>query len=377
MSHLLTLVKPGNIEIARSTGCFLYDKEGQRYIDLESGVWCVGLGHNHPRINRSINKQLDNTLHLGYQAKNPLPEKLSMALQRKLKFSESKSVFLSSGSEAVDLAISISKHITNRNKICVIEGSYLSAFGHGKSQEGNKNLVSIENNNYTKLASFDFKDIAAFVFEPGTAWGKISFPSTEFIDAISKKAKANNCLVIVDEVTTGMGRTGKWFGFEHYRMLPDIVVCGKGLGNGYPVSSVTLNKTVANAFEEDPFRYAQSHQNDPLGCSVALEVIKEIERTDLVIKTEEKGILFKSLLKEITRKHPVIKDIRGRGLMLAVEFDDCDNAEKAHRYLLANKIISGIKSNVIRFMPPLIIDHELIHEVVDTFEKSLSLLPAK
>ncbi len=372
MDHILPLVESGEIEIIKSEGCFLFDSKDNVYIDLESGVWCVNLGHNNKRINRIIQRQLEKTTHLGYQVKNGISEKLSGALLEKLKFYNGRSVFLSSGSEAVDLSIKMAKHLTGRNKICTLNGSYLSAYGQGFSSKVNMELVSIRNNDFEKLASTDFSKIAAFVFEPGCAWGMISFPSEEFIDTVIKKVKSAGSLVVVDEVTTGMGRTGKWFGFEHYRMIPDIVACGKGLGNGYPISSVSVKKEIANAFEKNPFRYAQSHQNDPLGCAIALGVIKEIDRTDLVRRTEEEGILFKSLLKSICIKSNEIKEIRGRGLMIAMEFHEENKAKEVHKYLYDQRIISGYKLGSIRFMPPLIIDHGLIGKVSDTIEKALS-----
>jgi len=350
----------------------LYDHKGNKYIDLESGVWCVNLGHNHKKINRIIQRQLEKTVHLGYQVKSLHAENLSEALLEKLRLYNGNSVFLNSGSEAVDLSITIARHLTGRKRICTIEGSYLSAYGHGVSSSPNKELISIQNNDYEKLSSIDFSKIAAFIFEPGCAWGMISFPSVEFITAIAKKARSSAALLVVDEISTGMGRTGKWFGYEHYLLSPDIVACGKGIGNGYPLSAVSISEDLADAFGKNPFRYAQSHQNDPLGCAIALGVIKEIDRTDLVRRTEEEGILFKSLLKNISLKHDEIKEIRGRGLMLAMAFHKEENAKKVHQFLLDHQIISGQKLNILRFMPPLKIEHELILKVTQTIEMALN-----
>jgi acetylornithine aminotransferase len=371
MTHIIPFYDSCGIQVTESKGCYLYDKEGKAYLDLESGVWCANLGYNHKRINRALQRQLDKTMHLGLQVESALPEQLSRALLKKLMFFEGRSVFLSSGSEAVDLALTIAQHLTGRKGICKLEDSYLSAYGHASAAVKNRDLLSIRNNDYEKLASLDFKKMAAFIFEPGTAWGMIRFPSSEFITSLVKKARSGGCLLIVDEVTTGLGRTGKWFGFEHYRLQPDIVACGKGLGNGYPVSSVIMNKNTSDAFAKDPFRYAQSHQNDPLGCAVALEVIKEIDRTGLVHASDEKGSLFKSLLKKIRHKHKMIKEVRGHGLMLAMEFHDADIAARVHRDLLDRQIITGIKTNVLRFMPPLIIGHDLLHDVGSKIDDSL------
>ncbi|MCK4748620.1 MAG: aminotransferase class III-fold pyridoxal phosphate-dependent enzyme, partial [Bacteroidales bacterium] len=125
MMHILHLIDNGNVDIVRSEGCYLYDSDGNQYTDMESGVWCVNLGHNHKRINRVIRRQLDQTIHLGYQVKSELPDQLSQILLDKLRLYGGKSVFLNSGSEAVDLAISIAMHLTGRKKVCKIDGSYL------------------------------------------------------------------------------------------------------------------------------------------------------------------------------------------------------------------------------------------------------------
>jgi len=165
MNNLLPLTDTGSIEITQGSGCFLYDKDGNRYIDLESGVWSVPLGHNHKRINRIISRQLERVIHLGYQVTSGLPERLSEALLNKLRMYGGRSVFLSSGSEAVDLSIAIAKHLTQRNLICKIDGSYLSAYGHGSNGIHNKKLVSLPNNDFEKLSACNFSEIAAFVFD--------------------------------------------------------------------------------------------------------------------------------------------------------------------------------------------------------------------
>jgi acetylornithine aminotransferase len=374
MDHILPLTDTGNIEITKAGGCYLHDAEGNSYLDLESGVWCINLGHNHRRINRVIQRQLENATHLGYQVQCRLPELLSQTLLKKMRLYGGRSVFLSSGSEAVDLSITIAKRITGRKNISTIEGSYLGAYGQGQNSPENKAVINIPNNDYEKLASSDFSKIAAFVFEPGSCRGMIRFPSVEFISALVKKAKAAGTLIVVDEVTTGMGRTGKWFGYEHYRLIPDMVVCGKGLGNGYPVSSVSLSRDTAALFLHDPIRYAQSHQNDPLGCAIALAVIKEIERSGLVQKTEENGIFFKSLLKDIANKYNAIKDIRGFGYMIAIEFTDENQARSVHQALFNERMICGIRDNVLRLMPPLVMEHRLIQQVVEKIDQSVSMI---
>jgi acetylornithine aminotransferase len=374
MNPLIPLVESGNIVITRSEDCYLYDSDGERYIDMESGVWCVNLGHKHKRINRIISRQLDKSMHLGYQVKCDLPEQLSEKLLEKLRLYGGQSVFLNSGSEAVNLAITLAIHLTGREGICTIKGSYLSAYGYANQSVKNNTVTTIANNDYEKISACNFNDIAAFVFESGVSYGHVNVPSHEFVYTLVNKAKDAGCMILVDEVTTGIGRTGKWFGFEHFRLSPDIVACGKGLGNGYPVSSVSIRETIVSNLEKHSFRYAQSHMNDPMGCAIALGVLKEIERSNLIQQVEEKGILFKSLLKQLSVKYDIIKDVRGMGLMLAIEFSEERIAGHVHRFLLSRKIICGMKAAVIRFLPPLVIHHDIIHEVVDTIELSIKNL---
>ncbi|MFC2116667.1 aspartate aminotransferase family protein [Bacteroidota bacterium] len=370
--HLIPFLENGFVEISRSQGCYLFDPEGNQYLDLESGIWCVNLGHNHIRINKAITRQLNTVFHLGYQVGNKLPGNLSEELLHRLKLYDGKSVFLSSGSEAVELAIVLARKISGRKKICKLDNSYLSAFGFGSVSEHVKYQQNIPNNDYTKLVACNFRDMAAFVFEPGTAGGTIRFPSVEFISALVSKARNAGCLIIVDEVTTGMGRTGKWFGFEHYNITPDIVVCGKGLGNGYPISSVSVSKEMSKEFDRISFRYAQSHQNDPMGCAIGLAVINEIEKKGLLHICDEKGILFKELLKEVMNNQNRIHEIRGRGLMLAIEFQDAADTVRIHQSLLENRIITGLKGATIRLMPPLVINQQDIHPFVEKLNSILS-----
>jgi acetylornithine aminotransferase len=169
-----------------------------------------------------------------------------------------------------------------------------------------------------------------------------------------------------------MGRLGKWFGFQHYDFIPDIVVTGKALGNGFPVSSVTINSVLADKFEHSPFRYAQSHQNDPLGCSIALEVIKIIETNKLIDKSRTTGDYFKKQLEQIKFKYPEkIKEARARGLMLAIEFNESINGELINQQLFENGFVAGYRLNSLRFLPPLTITDFDIDKLISKLDEIL------
>jgi acetylornithine/N-succinyldiaminopimelate aminotransferase len=370
---IIPFYKQINRRIVQSKDFWVTDSEGKQYIDFESGDWAANLGHSNERIIQVIKKQVDLLIHDGLNFRNRESEELSLLLLEKLKLPNGKSTFLNSGSEAVNLAITIAKRLTGRNKILKIEGTFLSSYGHGQISDDNKNLLNIEFNNIDAIYRVDFSDIAAFVFEPGNSWGLVKYASADFVETIVSATRNNGGLIIANEVTTGFGRTGKWFGHQHYSFLPDIVSMGKGLGNGYPISAVSISEATAELFDNKGFRYAQSHQNDPLGCAIGIEVIKTFDETGLIEQSAEKGKFFYNLLIDLQKKHSnKIKEIRGRGLMLAIEFKQEIAVENLHKNLLEAGFIVGYKENTLRFMPPLTINETYIWEMVNTLDKFLN-----
>jgi acetylornithine aminotransferase len=262
--------------------------------------------------------------------------------------------------------------VTGRKKILTLKNSYLSAYGYAGNLGDNPDTELVPWNDIDALKKIRFGEIAAFVFEPGTAGGQIHFPSVEFISSLVKAARKNDTCVIIDEVTTGFGRTGKWFGFEHYNLKPDIVVCGKGMGNGYPVSAVSVSADFAHRIEHSRMQYAQSHQNDPLGCAVALEVINIIRKEDLIRKSRGSGKLFRELLDVLSEKFTQIIEVRSRGLMLAVEFRQETDTGHLISQLLDHGFITGRKGQVLRFMPPLTIRESDIIRLIKAMEEIVS-----
>ncbi|MBN1924927.1 MAG: aminotransferase class III-fold pyridoxal phosphate-dependent enzyme, partial [Prolixibacteraceae bacterium] len=352
-THIVPFYKVSDKLLVRSKDCLLFDSEGKQYIDFESGDWAAILGHSNCRITTIINQQAGLLMHDGLRFRNQPSEKLSERLLKILDFEGGKAVYLNSGSEAVNLAITLARNLTGREKILKLDCSFLSSFGFGQMSPVNTNLISIPMNNLNAIENIDLSHVAAFVFEPGNAHGLIKFPDHEFIVAIASKVQGNGGLLIANEVTTGMGRTGKWFGYQHYSYSPNIVAMGKGLGNGYPVSCVAIDKNVSDMFDKAPFRYAQSHQNDPLGCAVGMEVLAVMEDEELVRRSEEIGLFFLEKLSLLRKKYPeIFMDVRGRGLMLAMEMNSVLDAESIYSQLIEKGYLVGQKEKVLRFMPP-------------------------
>lgn len=370
ISSIIPLYKQTDKLIVKSKDCYLYDSDNKQYIDFESGDWAANLGHSNDRISEIIKNQADLLIHDGLRFRNKQSEDLSIRLLEKLSFNGGKSVFLNSGSEAVNLAITFAKNLTKRTKILKMDCSYLSAYGHGQITANNSDMLNVAINNSDSVSQIDFRDIAAFVFEPGNSSSLIKYPTNDFIKSIAFAIKQNDGLLIANEVTTGFGRTGKWFGFQHYDFKPDIVATGKALGNGYPISCVSITNKISILFDKCPFRYAQSHQNDPLGCAVGLEVINIFDSDGLIQQSFSKGHYFKEQLLNLQAKHKAaITDIRARGLMIALEFNSLVNAESIYLQLIDNGLLVGQKENILRFMPPLIIEKSHIDKLINTIDK--------
>jgi len=202
----------------------------------------------------------------------------------------------------------------------------------------------------------------------------VRFPSQPLIDKIVEKIRANGGIIMSNEITTGIGRTGKWFGFQHYPMQPDIVAMGKGIGNGYPVSVTAISGGIAQKMEKIKFVYAQSHQNDPLGAFVVKEVISIIEEENLLKKSEHLGnYLLKELLK-LKSDYPIIQSIRGRGLILAIEFKS--NAQEIYEELFNRGFILCKRPNteVLRLDPALTIENSTLDSFLITLDSILKNL---
>lgn len=362
--HLINLYDRSTKAIVRSSGCWLYDSDGRHYLDFEAGVWCTVLGHSHPRITACINRKAAISLHNGYRFLSQEASDLSCALQQRIGFTSGASTFLSSGSEAINLAISIALHLTGRSRILAFERSYLSAYGHGGLDPDNRTRQQFPDSVSPDVV--DLGEVAAVVLETGAAsQGGLHFPEHERVCRLLTRARAAGCLVIADEVTTGMGRTGLWFGFQHYKVAPDMVVTGKGLGNGYPVSGVTISTDVVHLMANKPFRYAQSHQDDPLGCAIGREVIATIAEENLVERSASMGAYFLGQLHQLMTSHDeAIVDVRGRGLLIAIELSERLDSSAINRNLFEAGFIVGHRPGILRFLPPFSVEKCHIDDVI-------------
>jgi len=359
-------------DFVRAEGCFVYDSTGRGYLDCESGVWCTALGHGHPRITEVIRRQAGQLMHLGFRYQSQVTEEAAAGLLDLTGLAGGRCVFLTSGSEAVNLALHLARLVAHKKRFVCLDPTFLASYGEGADQHGS--LWTHVDRDATSLDPImDWDDVAAFVLEPGSACGSIQFPSEGLVCRIADKVQGYGGLVVVDEVVTGFGRSGEWFGFNHFDIQPDIVAVGKGLGNGYPVSAVIVSQKVAKAVEATGLHYIQSHQNDPLGCAVALEVVRTLRDEGLIDRSRDVGRTFLDGLAALLPRCPAIKEVRGKGLMVAVELHEQIQVDQVFDRMLDRGFLIGCcpTFNLVRLMPPLTIAMHEIDRLLHALEAVL------
>lgn len=371
-------------DIVRAENCFLFDSKGNKLIDLESGVWCTSVGHNNKQLNNSISSQMNMITHTGFCYCHPQIDKTAQKLLEITGIIDGKCEFLCSGSEAMEYGIRLARTISSKPLALTFSDSYFGAYGDAAAKDPEKwhvfNWIDCGCNDPNgcdgtceDFEKIPFEKIGIFLFEPGSSSGLVRFPSTKLISKIVGKVRENHGLVVCNEITTGIGRTGKWFGYQHYGMSPDIVAIGKGLGNGYPVSATAVADTVIKQLSGKVFRYAQSHQNDPLGASVASEVIHIIEQQQLLARCCEIGNYLLEGIGHLINEKSIVKAVRGRGLMLAIEFKA--DAGKVYEKLLNKGFIVAKRpgTEVLRLDPALTIETASIDAFLNALAEIVSI----
>lgn len=372
-------------EIVHAGNCDLTDSGGNKYIDMESGVWCTCVGHCNPRINSVIKTQLRRVMHTGFNYCNPVLESASRKVLETAGLPEGKCEFLCSGSEAVEFCVRAAKAIKPDTMLLTFSDSYFGAYGEAARQDS-KEWYRYNWQDCTcsggegcrgECAGFSkipFDKIGIFLFEPGSSSGLVKFPSERLIRKISDRIRENNGLVVVNEVTTGAGRTGKWFGFQHYDLKPDMIAMGKGIGNGYPVSVAAISAKAAGMLENHHFHYSQSHQNDPLGATVVSEVIGTISDEKLVERSCRLGEKIMSGLERMKTAGSILKETRGRGLMIAIEFTR--DAGLVQKELIKRGYIVAKRSGheVLRIDPALTIKEKDVEGFMESLNEIITQL---
>jgi len=375
--------------ITHARGCFIYDADGKSYLDMESGVWCTPLGHCRSEINQALINQIQDTIHTGYCYAHPVIQEAAQSILELIDFQDGKCLFLTSGSEAVEVGVKAIKKIYSKPFLLTFFDSFLGSLGSSGAKPSAEwvlfdwskciicPLKGTCDPNCPHFLSIPFEKISGFVFEPGSSTGMVRFPPEALIRSIVSRIHQDGGFVQINEITTGMGRTGKWFGYMHYGISPDIVSMGKGLGNGFPISAVAFNKKTLCKMEENDFYHSQSHQNDPLGCAAVNAVIQTMKKENILEKCILSGSYLMEKLTELKNKYTIIKEIRGRGLIMAMEFSEKighDAVVSIYEKLVKKGFIIAKrpKLKVFRIDPPLIIKKSMIDDFVKAMDATLS-----
>ena len=356
------------VAFTHGEGSWLWDTQGKKYLDALAGIAVCGLGHANPAITAAICDQAGKLLHTSNWYQIPLQEKLAERLCKLAGMTNA--FFCNSGAEANEAAIKLARLYGHQQNILtpgiiVTEGSFhgrtlatLSATGNRKIQAGFEPLVQgFHRVPYNDLEAVrqvgeHSKEIVAVLVEPITGEGGVSIPEAGYLKGLRRICDERGWLLMLDEIQTGMCRTGKWFACQHEDVVPDVMTLAKGLGNGVPIGACLAHGKAANVFK--PGSHGSTFSGNPLVCRVGLAVIDELEKGKFADRAAKLGKSLLAKLKETLGPIAGVKDIRGRGLMLAVELDrPCK--ELLQMALDRGLLINVTADSVIRLLPPLIL----------------------
>lgn len=359
------------VAFVRGEGVWLFDAAGVRYLDALAGVAVNGLGHAHPRLAAALCAQAGRLIHTSNLYCIPEQERLA---ERLCRLSGLERVFFcNSGAEANEAAIKIARlHGHNRGvenpAIVVMERSFhgrtlatLSATGSRKVQAGFEPLVTgfvrvpfSDAEAVARLAEHH-NNIVAVLVEPYQGEGGINVPQAGYLNRLRQICDSNGWLLMLDEVQSGVGRTGKWFAFQHTDILPDVMTLAKGLGSGVPIGACLARGAAAEAFT--PGKHGSTFGGNPLACTAALTTLEVIEQEGLLANAAEVGAYIRQDLTERLQGVAGVREIRGQGLMIGIELDrPC--GDLVRRALERQLLINVTADSVVRLLPPLILKRE-------------------
>jgi 4-aminobutyrate aminotransferase/(S)-3-amino-2-methylpropionate transaminase len=398
------------ITIDRAQGALVWDVEGKEYLDFVAGIGVLNVGHNHPRVVAAVEKQLKNITHMAFQvaAYRPYLE-LAEKLNRLVGKGEAyKSLFLTSGAEAVENAVKIARAYTNRSAVIAFRGAFhgrtmLGVSLTGMSQPYKQNFGPFASEIFHTPFPDSYRDmtteralealdevfateiapdrVAAIIIEPVQGDGGFLPAPRPFLKALREITKRHGIVLIADEIQTGFGRTGKLFGFEHSGVQPDLLTIAKSLAGGFPLSGVVGRAEIMDA--PLPGGLGGTYGGNAIGCAAALAVLEALEQDKLLDRAERLGQRLEAGLRELARKHSIIGDVRGLGFMQAIELvkdrktkaPDPDRAQRVidqarQRGLLVIKC--GVHRNVVRFLAPLVVSDENLDKALAIIDAALS-----
>lgn len=375
---------PLGLEIERAEGIYMYDVQGKRYADLISGIGVSNVGHRHPRVVAAIHEQVDKYMHLmvyGEYIQSPqvqLAKRIAEVMPPGLD-----NVYLTnSGTEAVEGALKLAKRYTGRTELITFKDTYHGSTHGALSVMGNEHFknafrpllpdVQILDYNVTAELQRITDHTAAVIVESVQGEAGYQTPCTPWMQALRARCSEVGALLILDEIQTGMGRTGKMFGFEHYGIQPDIVTLAKGLGGGLPIGAFVASAIIMKSFKTDPILgHITTFGGNPVCAAAACAVIDVLHDEQLIAQVPAKNALMLQML-----QHPAILRVTGKGLMLSVDLGSfAFNKAVIDRCLEAGVITDWFLFNdrSMRLAPPLTISLQELKEALDVVLEGIEL----
>jgi acetylornithine aminotransferase len=378
-SHIMPTYNRLPVTFERGEGVWLIDENNNRYLDALSGIAVCNLGHAHSAVHKAICEQSKKLLHTSNIYKIANQEKLADKLIEKS--SMDNVFFCNSGAEANEAAIKLARkfgHVKGLDSpaIIVMEKSFhgrtlatLSATGNSKIQQGFAPLVEgfvrvpFNNINAIKTVLEHNKSIVAILVEPIQGEGGINIPATDYLNELRQLCDQHDLLLMLDEIQSGVGRTGKFFAFQHNDIIPDVCTLAKALGNGVPIGACLARGKAAQLLTAGA--HGSTFGGNPLACSAALAVLATLDDENLIELATQKGKLIHAGFNEHLKNNSHVIDIRNKGLMIGIELDSpC--AELVKIALEQHLLINVTNETTIRLLPPLIIDALEIKLLVET-----------
>ncbi len=373
---------PLMIEIERAEGVYMYAPDGKRYTDLISGIGVSNVGHRHPKVLQAVHDQLDKYLHLmvyGEYVQAP-QNLLAQALTQTLPAPLDNVYFTNSGSEAIEGAMKLAKRHTGRHEIISCHNAYhgssqgaLSISGSETFKRAYRPLLPginhIHYGSYSDLEKITGKTAAVFI-ETVQGEAGVRVACTNYFGQLRQRCTETGTLLVLDEIQAGFGRTGRFWAFEHFGIVPDVLVCAKGMGGGMPIGAFIAPKAIMSAFTNNPILgHITTFGGHPVSCAASLATLRVIQGEGLLAEVDTKASLFRQLL-----VHPKIRQIRSLGLLMAVEFDSFEVLKPIIDRAIGRGIVTDwflYCDNSMRIAPPLVITEAQIREACAVILESI------
>ncbi|MGH3390144.1 MAG: aspartate aminotransferase family protein [Actinomadura sp.] len=414
MAQLSPILKQATpVLAARGEGVYLYDEAGRRHLDFTAGIGVTSTGHCHPSVVRAAQDQVATLIHGQYTTVMHRPLlRLTERLGEVLPAGLDTLFYLNSGSEAVEAAIRLARHATARQTIVVFHGSFHGrtmgaaalttagtkfragigpvmpgvavapfpqAYRYGWSEE-EATRFALRELDYVLATVAAPQDTAAFVVEPVLGEGGYVPAPPGFLAGLRERADRHGILLVVDEVQTGVGRTGRFWGHEHSGVRPDVLITAKGLASGFPLSAIAASgELMGRAW---PGSQGGTYGGNAVACAAALATLDVVRDEGLVDNAAEMGLRLQDGLRKVASDHPVIGDVRGLGLMVGSEFSTVDGepdpatAQRAQQAAAERGLLlltCGAYGNVVRMIPPLVVDAAQIDEAIRIWAEAVAV----